>query len=132
MSKERKLLKIVCFIFVLVAVLSVVLGGVTLAGMGELDPDDTALAAVYGALGIASGVLWVVCAGAGIRGANTPRKVGPVRTLSVVAVLVSLAGIAVGVLLDGVGLGELAYVAALVLAVMGFSLAGKVAEQAQL
>ncbi len=132
MSNERKLLKIVCFLYVVVAVVSVVLGAVTLAGLGDVDAALTTWAALYGALGIATGILCFVYAGLGIRGANTPRKVAPVRGASVAAVVLAVADVAVGVMLDGVGLGEVLYVVTLVLAVAGFVLAGKVAEQAQL
>ena len=132
MSNERKRLKIVCFLYVAVAVVCFVLGGATLAGMGDVDAALTTWTALYGALGIATGVLCLVYAGLGIRGANTPRKVTPVRGASVAAVVLSVADVAVGVALDGVSLGEVLYAMALVLAVAGFALAGKVAEQAQL
>lgn len=132
MSNERKLLKIVCFLYVAVAVASFVLGGVTLAGMGDLDSAITTWAALYGALGIAGGILCLVYAGLGIRGANTPRKAAPVRAASALAVIVAAAGVALGVMLDGAGVGEIVYVASLALAVAGFVLAGKVVEQAQL
>ena len=65
MSKERKLLKIVCFLYVLDALACLAFGGFTLAGMGLLDPADVvsvggidfnlqAWAVVFGIWGIAS------------------------------------------------------------------------------
>ena len=142
MSKERKLLKIICFLYVLDAVACLALGGVTLAGMGLLDPADVvsvggvdfnlqAWAVIFGVWGILSGVFYLVFAGAGIRGANTPRKIGPFRAMSVVAVICSVVGLVLGVALDWAAANASLYAVSIVFAVLCIVLSGKVKEQAE-
>lgn len=141
MSKERKLLKIICFLYVLDAIACLAFGGLTLAGMGLLDPADAVIvggidfnlqawALIFGIWGIVSGVFYLVYAGAGIRGANTPRKIGPFRVMSFVAVIFSVIGLLLGVALDGVSANTVMYVVSIVFAVVCLSLSGKIAEQA--
>ena len=141
MSKERKLLKIVCFLYVLDALACLVFGGFTLAGMGLLDPADVVSvggidfnlqvwAVVFGIWGIASGVFYLIYAGAGIRGANTPRRIGPFRAMSLVAVVFSVVGLVLGVALDGAAANMSMYVVSIAFAVLCFVLSGKIKEQA--
>ena len=142
MSKERKLLKIICFLYVLDAIACLIFGGITLAGMGVLDASDVvtvggidfglqAWALIFGIWGIVTGVFYLIFAGAGIRGANTPRKIGPFRVLSLVAVILALVGMLLGVALDGVSTDTILYVVSLVFAIACFVLAGKIKEQAE-
>ena len=142
MSKERKLLKIVCFLYILDALACLVFGGITLAGMGLLDPADVvsvggidfnlqAWAVIFGIWGIVSGVFYLIYAGAGIRGANTPRKIGPFRVMSLVAIILAVIGMLLGVALDGVSTDTILYVVSLVFAIACFVLAGKIKEQAE-
>lgn len=142
MSKERKLLKIVCFLYILDALACLVFGGITLAGMGLLDPADVvsvggidfnlqAWAVIFGIWGIVSGVFYLIYAGAGIRGANTPRKIGPFRAMSPVAVVFSVVGLVLGVALDGAAANMSMYVVSIVFAVLCFVLSGKIKEQAE-
>ena len=142
MSKERKLLKIICFLYVLDAIACLIFGGITLAGMGLLDASDVvtvggidfgmqAWAVIFGIWGIVSGVFYLIYAGAGIRGANTPRKIGPFRVMSLIAVIFAVVGMLLGVALDGVGAAAVMYVVSIVFAVACFVLAGKIKEQAE-
>ena len=142
MSKERKLLKVICFLYVLDAIACLAFGGLVLAGAGTLSASDVAIvggyefpllpwAAAFGVWGIVSGVFYLIYAGAGIRGANTPRKIGPFRVLSLVAVILALVGMLLGVALDGVSTDTILYVVSLVFAIACFVLAGKIKEQAE-
>ena len=142
MSKERKLLKIICFLYVLDAIAFLAFGGIMLAGMGLLDPADTvvvggsdfnlqAWSIIFGIWGLVSGVFYLIYAGAGIRGANTPRKIGPFRAMSLVAVVLAAIGMLLGVALDGVSTDTILYVVSLVFAIACFVLAGKIKEQAE-
>ena len=142
MSKERKLLKIICFLYILDAIAFLIFGGIMFAGMALLDPADTvsvggidfnlqAWSIIFGVWGIVSGVFYLIYAGMGIRGANTPRKIGPFRVLSLVAVILALVGMLLGVALDGVSTDTILYVVSLVFAIACFVLAGKIKEQAE-
>lgn len=101
MSQDRKSVKIICFIYLAAAVLYAVLGVMALAGAGSVDAsmsvavDGITLglqtwAYILGAVLVATAVFYVVYAGAGIRGANNPRKIGQFRTLSIVAVVLAV------------------------------------------
>lgn len=142
MSKERKLLKIVCLLYVLDAVACLVFGAIMLAGVALIGPDETvsvggidfglqAWAAIFGIWGVVSGVFNLIFAGTGIRGANTPRKIGPFRALSVVAVLLAVVGLVLGAALDGLDPNIVPYVVSLVFAIACLVLGGKVAQQAE-
>lgn len=142
MSKERKLLKIICFLYVLDAIAFLVFGGIMLAGMSLLDPADTvavggidfnlqAWSIIFGIWGIVSGIFYLIYAFAGIRGANTPRKIGPFRIMSLVAVIFAVIGMLLGVALDGVSTDTVLYVVSLVFAIACFVLSGKIKEQAE-
>ena len=142
MSKERKLLKIICFLYALDAIAFLVFGGIMLAGMSLLDPADTvavggidfnlqAWSIIFGIWGIVSGIFYLIYAFAGIRGANTPRKIGPFRVMSLVAVIFAVIGMLLGVALDGVSTDTVLYVVSLVFAIACFVLSGKIKEQAE-
>ena len=142
MSTERKLLKIICFLYVLDAIAFLVFGGIMLAGMSLLDPADTvavggidfnlqAWSIIFGIWGIVSGIFYLIYAFAGIRGANTPRKIGPFRVMSLVAVIFAVIGMLLGVALDGVSTDTVLYVVSLVFAIACFVLSGKIKEQAE-
>ena len=84
MSKERKLLKIICFLYVLDAIACLIFGGVTLAGMGVLDASDVvtvggidfdlqAWALIFGIWGI------VTRNGPILRGVLAPRMPAPAK-----------------------------------------------------
>ena len=142
MSKERKLLKIICFLYVLDAIACLAFGGLVLAGAGTLSASDVAIvggyefpllpwAAAFGVWGIVSGVFYLIYAGAGIRGANTPRKIGPFRVMSLIAVIFAVVGMLLGVAMDGVGAQSVTYVVSIVFAIACLVLSGKVKEQAE-
>lgn len=128
MSQERKLLKIFCFLLVIDAVACVVLGVMTVSGA---DPAQQPWGLALGVWEIVAGILWLVLAGAGIRGANTPRRVGPARALGIVGAVLAVAGIALAVVPGDVDASIAAPVVSLVLAVACAVLSGKVAEQAE-
>ena len=142
MSKERKLLKIICFLYVLDAIACLAFGGLVLAGAGTLSASDVAIvggyefpllpwAAAFGVWGIVSGVFYLIYAGAGIRGANTPRKIGPFRVMSLIAVIFAVVGMLLGVAMDGVGAQSVTYVVSIVFAIACLVLSGKIKEQAE-
>lgn len=142
MSKERKLLKIICFLYVLDAIACLAFGGLVLAGAGALSASDVAIvggyevplmpwAAAFGVWGIVSGVFYLIYAFAGIRGANTPRKIGPFRVMSFVAAVIAVVGMLLGVALHGVGEETVTYLVSLVFAIACVVLSGKIAEQAE-
>ena len=142
MSKERKLLKIICFLYVLDAIACLIFGGLVLAGAGTLSASDVAVvggyefplipwAAAFGVWGIVSGVFYLIYAGAGIRGANTPRKIGPFRVMSLIAVIFAVVGMLLGVAMDGVSAQSVTYVVSIVFAIACLVLSGKIKEQAE-
>lgn len=142
MSKERKLLKIICFLYVLDAIACLVFGGLVLAGAGTLSASDVAVvggyefpllpwAAAFGVWGIISGIFYLIFAGAGIRGANTPRKIGPFRAMSLIAVIFAVIGMLLGVAMDGLGAQSVTYVVSIIFAIACLVLSGKIKEQAE-
>lgn len=142
MSKERKLLKVICFLYVLDAIACLAFGGLVLAGAGTLSASDVAIvggyefpllpwAAAFGVWGIISGIFYLIFAGAGIRGANTPRKIGPFRVMSLIAVIFAVVGMLLGVAMDGVGAQSVTYVVSIVFAIACLVLSGKIKEQAE-
>ena len=145
MSKERKLLKIVCFLYILDALACLAFGGLILAGAGTLSASDVAVvggyefpllpwAAAFGVWGIVCGVFYLIYAGAGIRGANTPRKIGPFRVMSIIALVLAVIGLPLqmffseGQLLSANGIAPLV---SLIFAVVCVILSGKIKEQAE-
>lgn len=142
MSKERKLLKIICFLYVLDAIACLVFGGLVLAGAGTLSASDVAVvggyefpllpwAAAFGVWGIISGIFYLIFAGAGIRGANTPRKIGPFRVMSLIAVIFAVIGMLLGVAMDDLGAQSVTYVVSIIFAIACLVLSGKIKEQAE-
>lgn len=127
MSSERKTLKILCFVSVVVAIACIVTGCLTLASAdAQPQPQGTlggALALLAGAAAIAFCVL-------GIRGANKPSSAGGARTAGIAAAVVSCAATACTVAAGQTGYA-VAPALALVLAVAGAVFAHKVLQQAQ-
>lgn len=145
MSKERKYLKIVCFLYVLDAIACLVFGGIVLAGMDLIDPAEVVSvggidfhlqpwALGFGVWGILAGLFYLVFAGAGIRGANTPRKIGPFRVLCAVAVVLSLLGFPLTLVFNGgtlVSANGAMPMLSLVFSILCLWLSGTIAKQAQ-
>lgn len=106
MSSSRKVLKIFSLAQVVIAVISLVLGAITLAGAGgatgdpvnvlgsELDP--IVFATLVGVLIDLSGLLTLITAVLGIRGANRPSRLGSHRLFSLLAALASLVAMFIG------------------------------------
>ena len=133
MSPERKLLKIFCFLLVACAVASVVVGVTTLTGAGATEPDLQPWALGLGAWAVLEGVLGVVLASAGIRGANTPRRASSAKAPGIAGAVLAAAGLAASAACPAgpqVATHVVA-VAALVLCALCVVWAGKVAEQAE-
>ena len=87
MSSDRKSVKLMSFAYVIIAVLYAIVGGITLAGRGALEPGGTlelggaslelaTWALVLGVLFCVTAAFYLVYASFGIRGANNPRKIG--------------------------------------------------------
>lgn len=87
MSAAQKHVKIVCFIVLAIAVVSLIGGIYMLATSGSLSGENQQLALGVGAAGILDAVVDFVYVALGIRGANTPRKIGPFRVFSLIAVV---------------------------------------------
>lgn len=87
MSAAQKHVKIVCFIVLAIAVVSLIGGIYMLATSGSLSGENQQLALGVGVAGILDAVVDFVYVALGIRGANTPRKIGPFRVFSLIAVV---------------------------------------------
>lgn len=145
MSTERKLLKIICFLYVLDAIACLAFGGLVLAGAGSLSASDVAVvsgyefpllpwAAAFGVWGIVSGVFYLIYAFAGIRGANTPRKIGPFRVMSIIALVLGLIGLPLQMIFSEgqlVSANGIAPLISVIFAVVCVALSGKIAKQAE-
>ena len=75
MSSSQKTVKIISFLLFAVAVLFYVVGGVMLAGVGSLDDSARSTAFALSMVLFFEGLVYIVYAGLGIRGANNPRKI---------------------------------------------------------
>lgn len=89
MSTNRKALKIMSFIFAIGGVISIALGAMGFAS-GSIPGYDSADLAVYGGSMIVFGVVDIVTAALGIKGANTPAKAGSVWTWSIICLVCSV------------------------------------------
>lgn len=137
MSQNRKLLKVFSLIQVLVAVFALVLGFVTI---GSSDAAAGTAVDVFGmqleggiwtmlcgGLSIATGVLTLVSAALGIRGANRPSSLGGHAPASI---LTAVAGIASAVLaVSGGLLTWIVTAAATVLAILAAVFDGRVRKE---
>ncbi|MFR3275129.1 MAG: hypothetical protein ACLTOP_05290 [Collinsella phocaeensis] len=108
MSQNRKMLKIFSLIQVPIALAALVMGALTLAGSSAAGGNASVLGielaaslwqTILGAAAIAGGVLALVSASFGIRGANRPSSLGshlPVSVLSAVAGVLAALGCTAG------------------------------------
>ena len=129
MSAAQKHVKIVCFIILVLAVVSLVGGIFMIANSGSLDAEAKQAALSIGTVGIVDAVLDFIYVALGIRGANTPRKIGPFRVLSLIAVVlyvVSIAYVAVKNPASLLSISNLYNILGLVLVGYGFYESGKV------
>ena len=143
MSAERKALKIICFLYILDAIAYGVVGTLTLGGMGTLSPSDTvavggircglqAWAQGLGIWFVLRAAFYLVFAMLGIRGANTPRKIGPFRGLAIGSLVVAIVGAALCVVFHGPASGQSAVpYASMAFSVASIWLAGKIQRQAE-
>ena len=125
MSSSQKTVKIISFLLFAVAVLFYVVGGVMLAGAGSLA---FALSMVL----FFEGLVYIVYAGLGIRGANNPRKIGGFRVLSVFAIVIDALNIGSSAMSNPASLAQptsLIVYASLVLSVAGFVASGRVVKE---
>lgn len=83
MSNDRKVLKILSIIFFVGGILTVIIGLMGLA-TGSVVGHEGGDLTVYSIVMIAMGVIEIVTATFGIRGANNPAKIGPVWVWSIV------------------------------------------------
>ena len=129
MSAAQKHVKIVCFIILALAVVSLVGGIFMIANSGSLDAEAKQAALSIGTVGIVDAVIDFFFVFLGIRGANTPRKIGPFRVLSLIAVVlyvVSIAYVAVKNPASLLSISNLYNILGLVLVGYGFYESGKV------
>ena len=104
MSQNRKMLKIFSLIQVPIALAALVMGALALAGGSAMDGNASVIGielaaslwqTILGGAAIAGGVLALVSASFGIRGANRPSSLGshlPASVLSAVAGVVTALG----------------------------------------
>ena len=132
MSSSQKTVKIISFLLFAVAVLFYVVGGVMLAGAGSLDDSARSTAFALSMLLFFEGLIYIVFAVLGIRGANSPRKIGPFRVLCVFAIALDAVNIVSSVMSDPSALAQpvsLLVYASLVLSLVGFVASGKVVKE---
>ncbi len=129
MSAAQKHVKIVCFIILALALVSLVGGIYMIANSGSLDSEAKQTALSIGMVGIVDAVIDFVFVALGIRGANTPRKIGPFRVLCLISIVLYVFAIAFTVVTDAASLlsiSSLYNVVGLVLVGYGFYESGKV------
>lgn len=123
MSSNRKALKVLSLVQVIIAIAAAVLGVIILTGAGRADED----AGLLGALVVnADGILYLICAvltfivaAMGIRGANRPSSLSGHRALSVLTLVVAVAtGVLAGLDREIPVLAALVALAALAAAVL--------------
>ena len=132
MSSSQKTVKIISFLLFAVAVLFYVVGGVMLAGAGSLDDSARSTAFALSMVLFFEGLVYIVYAGLGIRGANNPRKIGPFRVYTVIVLAFGVLNVAVAVASHPeniIGSAGISTIAALVLAIAGFITSGKVVKE---
>lgn len=134
MSAAQKHVKIVCFIILALALVSLVGGIFMIANSGSLDAEAKQTALSIGTVGIVDAVIDFVYVALGIRGANTPRKIGPFRVLSLIALVlyvISIGYVAVTNTASLLSISNLYNILGLVLVGYGFYESGKVKELAE-
>ena len=134
MSAAQKHVKIVCFIILALALVSLVGGIFMIANSGSLDAEAKQAALSIGTVGIVDAVIDFVYVALGIRGANTPRKIGPFRVLSLIALVlyvISIGYVAVTNAASLLSISNLYNILGLVLVGYGFYESGKVKELAE-
>lgn len=134
MSAAQKHVKIVCFIILALALISLVGGIFMIANSGSLDVEAKQAALSIGTVGIVDAVIDFVYVALGIRGANTPRKIGPFRVLSLIALVlyvISIGYVAVTNTASLLSISNLYNILGLVLVGYGFYESGKVKELAE-
>ena len=134
MSAAQKHVKIVCFIILALALVSLVGGIFMIANSGSLDAEAKQAALSIGTVGIVDAVIDFVYVALGIRGANTPRKIGPFRVLSLIALVlyvISIGYVAVTNTASLLSISNLYNILGLVLVGYGFFESGKVKELAE-
>ncbi len=105
MSSNRKLLKVISFVQVIVAIIVGILGAISLAGAGVaaegvynlfgIELDAVALATAMGVTFDVTAILSLICAFMGIRGANRPSSLGSHFLFCVLAVIAGFVSVAV-------------------------------------
>lgn len=134
MSAAQKHVKIVCFIILALALVSLVGGIFMIANSGSLDVEAKQTALSIGTVGIVDAVIDFVYVALGIRGANTPRKIGPFRVLSLISLVlyvISIGYVAVTNTASLLSISNLYNILGLVLVGYGFYESGKVKELAE-
>lgn len=134
MSAAQKHVKIVCFIILALALISLVGGIFMIANSGSLDAEAKQAALSIGTVGIVDAVIDFVYVALGIRGANTPRKIGPFRVLSLISLVlyvISIGYVAVTNAASLLSISNLYNILGLVLVGYGFYESGKVKELAE-
>ncbi len=127
MSSERKTLKILCFVSVVIAIACAVTGCLTLTSANTQPQTQGTLGGVLDLLVGAAAIAFSVL---GIKGANKPSSAGGARTAGVITAVVSCVAAACTVAAGQTGYAVVPTLA-LVLSVAGAIFAHKVLQQAQ-
>lgn len=132
MSSAQKTVKILSFIAMAIAVAFIVLGALCLAGFPIVSSNDPEVLRQLGVLCFIDAIAFIVYVVLGIRGANSPRKIGPFRVYTVIVLAFGALNVAVAVASHPeniIGSAGVSTIAALVLAIAGFITSGKVIKE---
>lgn len=132
MSSAQKTVKILSFIAMAIAVAFIVVGALCLAGVPVISSDNPEVLRQLGILCFIDAVAFVIYVVLGIRGANSPRKIGPFRVYTVIVLAFGVLNVAVAVASHPeniIGSAGVSTIASLVLAIVGFITSGKVVKE---
>ena len=116
----------------LALVAGLVVGALCLAGVPVISSDNPEVLRQLGILCFIDAVAFVIYVVLGIRGANSPRKIGPFRVYTVIVLAFGVLNVAVAVASHPeniIGSAGISTIAALVLAIAGFITSGKVVKE---
>lgn len=96
MSTERKTLKIMSIIYLVLGILDVAFSIFCLAtGTIEVGTSVVSIASATEVILLISGIVYFLTGVTGIRGANNPAKAGPVVIMAVICILIALFNFAI-------------------------------------
>lgn len=124
-------LKVLSIIGIIMGVLAIVFGVVIAAGFTSfVDPTMFVgiAAAVWGALMIIEGIIYIVIGAFGVRGANNPSKIGVFWVLCLIGVIIEALGVVMSLVSSRVTADG---IISLLFVIIMFMLANNIKKQAQ-